>query len=204
MAVANLVAGPSTIAASPALSTSARQTCRSVTAPSHPEARESFKTVLWLPWMSSSRMSRYVHHLRRDVRRSVSFSRCLPCHKQRVIPRVQRVWPWRHSEHSGPRTRLPQLASGEPPEGPPVARDDDIVHDRLLVTPLEQDWPEVQRGRIRFGDEKVPVLIPAECALHRELHCMRIRDGLRTSSGSRRRCRLRPGCSCCTGSRAPT
>jgi hypothetical protein len=42
--------------------------------------------------------------------------------------------------------------------------------------------------------------IPAESPFRRELHCMRIRDGLRTSSGSRRCCRLRPGCSCRTGS----
>jgi hypothetical protein len=49
-----------------------------------------------------------------------------------------------------------------------------------------------------------PRLIPAESPFRRELHCMRIRDGLRTSRGSRRRCRLRPGCSCRTGSRAPT
>ena len=42
--------------------------------------------------------------------------------------------------------------------------------------------------------------IPAESPFRREFHWLRIRDGLRMSSGSRRRCCLRPGYSRRTGS----
>jgi hypothetical protein len=72
----------------------------------------------------------------------------------------------------------------------------------LLWDGLSSHWSSKMRAHLHeqrhwLTVERLPAyapeLNPVEYLFRREFHWMRIRDGLRTSSGSRRRCRLRPG-----------